>query len=65
MTELQQLRDMLRRAGIEIICKHNTQWVTRDRIIIDRVGGTKLCFSFDRDGQLLSMSWGEHVDQEI
>lgn len=65
MTELQQLRDMFRRAGIPITCKHNTRWVTRDRVIVDGVADTKLCFSFDHDGQLISMSWGEHVDQEL
>lgn len=65
MTELQQLRDMFARAGIDTKHMHNNRWATRDRVIIDDVADTKLCFSFDSEGKLLSMSWGEHVDQKI
>lgn len=61
MTDLENLQRMFARIGLAMTHKHNPGWTSADRIIIS-AADTRLCYSFDKDGNLISISWGPWQD---
>jgi hypothetical protein len=61
MTDLENLQRMFTRIGLAMVHKRNPGWATTDRIIIS-AADTRLCYSFDKDGNLMDISWGPWQD---
>jgi hypothetical protein len=60
-SDFESLKDILEKIGFKLSHKHNPGWASQDRLIFS-AANTRLCFSFDESGEVISLSWGPWQD---
>lgn len=60
-TDFEVMSSILKKIRCDPVHKHNPGWASQDRLIFS-AADTRLCFSFDKNGEVVSLSWGPWQD---